>query len=380
MKVILNITPVFIQRSGIGNYISNLVSILKHSGSVDLSYILHGRRISQSETDGSIALKSPAARLKTLIKNCGGDLDLLRSLYFRFKEIRIQSDFNCTDCRDEVYHETHYYPFRINRPTISTVYDLSMLLYPELHQKAKILEFKRLSPRILKYSRRIQVISQAVKDEISRTSNYPLDRIDVVYPVISRDFREISRTQSRQVMRGQGITAKYILYTGTLEPRKNLCNLLHAFEILKRRHRWDGNLVLAGARGWHCEDIFHSVGKLGLTKEVIFTGFLAQSLLPHCYNAAEVFVYPSLYEGFGMPCLEAVRCNVKTVVSDIASLREATSGQSVYFDPHDPEDMAEKLLFSLNQPYRQTPYPENSEFSETSIIRSLLKSYQDAGS
>ncbi|MCK5685544.1 glycosyltransferase family 4 protein [bacterium] len=174
-----------------------------------------------------------------------------------------------------------------------------------------------------------------------------------------------------------GITSKYILHVGTLEPRKNIPNLLRAYEIIKRKHKWDGKLMLIGEKGWDYESIFETARTLKIYKDIIFTDYISISELPFYYCGAEIFTYSSIYEGFGMPCLEAIRCKSKIAVSDIPSLRESTNDQAIYFDPFDPVEMAEKIFKGLNK--NSSSYIENPVFSNESIFNEILLSYKKLG-
>ena len=135
------------------------------------------------------------------------------------------------------------------------------------------------------------------------------------------------------------------MFLGTLEPRKNLVGLIEAYNLLKTESKEDiPQLVLAGGKGWYYESIFETVKKLHLEQDVIFTGYVPEEDSPLLMNGAVAFVFPSLYEGFGMPPLEAMACGTPVIVSDTASLPEVVRDAGVYVDPNSVESMKEGLL------------------------------------
>jgi glycosyltransferase involved in cell wall biosynthesis len=135
-----------------------------------------------------------------------------------------------------------------------------------------------------------------------------------------------------------GLPESYILFVGTLEPRKNITRLLHAYAMSKARAGL--KLVIAGKTGWLYEEVFETVARLNLRERVIFTGFVDDDDLPSIYSMARVFVFPSLYEGFGLPVLEAMACGVPVITSDVSSMVEVAGEAAVLVDPFNVESLA----------------------------------------
>jgi glycosyltransferase involved in cell wall biosynthesis len=151
--------------------------------------------------------------------------------------------------------------------------------------------------------------------------------------------------QFAAVQQRYGLPPQYLLFVGTLEPRKNLTTLLHAYAMLRAEScAADVKLVVAGRTGWLYAEIFDTVKRLGLEKEVIFTGFVDDADLPDLYRGAQVFVYPSLYEGFGLPILEAMASGIPVLTSDLASMPEVAGDAAVLVDPRDPKAIAEGIV------------------------------------
>ena len=233
--------------------------------------------------------------------------------------------------RYELYHELNSVPLGFPAPVVLTILDLSVRLYPETHPGVRVEIFNRYFYNSLKHVRRIITISGAIKKELVEMLGVPTDRIDVIHLAADEHFRPIPPAQVRGYLRQQGLPERYILYLGTLEPRKNLAFLLRAYADLPFRLRSRFPLVLAGFKGWPGDDspyraLEREVEELGLNDRVIFTGFVPEADLPFLYNGAVAFVFPSIYEGFGLPPLEAMQCGVPVIASDVPALAEVIGG------------------------------------------------------
>jgi glycosyltransferase involved in cell wall biosynthesis len=166
--------------------------------------------------------------------------------------------------------------------------------------------------------------------------------VDVVYCGIDAAFRPLTEDQVAAFRSERSLPQRFILFVGTIEPRKNVARLIEAFADLRSAIS-DLRLVIGGAKGWFYEDVFARVEELGLEDEVLFPGYLPASELPLWYNAAELFVYPSLYEGFGLPPLEAMACGTPVVTANTSSLPEVVGDAGLAVDPLDIEGLAEAM-------------------------------------
>jgi glycosyltransferase involved in cell wall biosynthesis len=146
-----------------------------------------------------------------------------------------------------------------------------------------------------------------------------------------------------------GIKSEFLLSVGNLQPRKNLCRLIKAFSLI-RGDIDQMQLVIVGGAKWHVSEIYDLVSRLGLEKNVVFTSYVSDKDLVALYNLARVFVYPSLYEGFGLPILEAMACGTPVICSNTSSMPEVAGDAAVLIDPHNVEQIAETLLFVLLDP------------------------------
>ncbi len=231
-------------------------------------------------------------------------------------------------------------PLITTTPSVVTVYDLSFHRMPNRFQRSRrayLSIFTRLSCR---RARRIIAISEHTKKDIVSVFNVPSDRIDVVYPGCDSLFQRVGEKAVAEFRRQRGLPEKFLLYLGTIEPRKNLSALITAFAKL----RAEGiKLVCAGGRGWMYEDVFQTVEELHLSRDVIFPGFVPREELPLWYSAAHAFVYPSSYEGFGVPVLEAMACGVPTITTNSSSLPEVAGDAAHLVPPDDSDAMAVAL-------------------------------------
>jgi glycosyltransferase involved in cell wall biosynthesis len=268
-------------------------------------------------------------------------------------------------------------------PSVVTVYDLSFLLYPESFKRAKRFYlglFTRLSAR---RARRVIAISKSTKRDVVRLLGVPPGKVEVVYCGIDEVFRPLTEDQVITFRSKRGLPERFILFVGTIEPRKNVTRLIEAFASLQTCQPANLKLVIGGAKGWFYEDVFARVEELGLEGAVIFPGYIPVSELPLWYNAAELFVYPSLYEGFGLPLLEALACGTPVVTANTSSLPEVVGEAGLTVDPFDVEGLAEALRRALGdealcQEMRERGLKRAKGFSWTKTARETVQVYRRA--
>jgi glycosyltransferase involved in cell wall biosynthesis len=196
--------------------------------------------------------------------------------------------------------------------------------------------------------------SENTKDDLVELLGVPRSKVKVIYPGVDERFRPIKDELALNDVRERyELPSRFILSLGTLEPRKNLVRLIEAFSLLSLLSPFPFpfsplSLVIAGGKGWLYEDIFRKVEELGLGERVVFTGFVSDADLPVIYNLAELFVFPSLYEGFGLPVLEAMACGTPVVTSNSSSLPEVVGEAGLMVDPMDVEGLAEAMWRALS--------------------------------
>jgi glycosyltransferase involved in cell wall biosynthesis len=247
-------------------------------------------------------------------------------------------------------------------PSVATIYDLSFLRYPRSFRAWNRLYLSTLTRVSARTASHIIAISKSTAQDVTRFFGVAPDRISVVYCGVEPEYRPLPRDEVERFRRQRGMPDRMILYVGTIEPRKNLARLLEAYRLLLQS--WPDHhgsaardpaprLVIAGARGWLYEDILARIETLGLTRDVMLPGYVPGSELPLWYNAAECFVYPSTFEGFGLPVLEAMACGAPVVTSNSSSLPEVAGDAGCTVSPDNVPELADMLRQVLTDSERR---------------------------
>ncbi len=221
------------------------------------------------------------------------------------------------------------------RKTVAFIHDLTTVLYPEHHIFKNKFLYKHRFKNIRRYADVVLTNSEHTKQDIMKHLGLPGHMIEVTYFGVDDKFKPT---------KGTPIKEPYICYLGTVEPRKNLVNLFKAFKRLKENEAIAHKLVLIGKDGWFYEQIYEQIHKLGLQNDIVRLGFVPDEELPAILSGADLFVYPSFYEGFGLPVLEAMACGTPVVTSDVSSLPEVGGNAVKYCNPNSFEDIAAKMF------------------------------------
>ncbi len=222
-------------------------------------------------------------------------------------------------------------------PLVVTVHDLSFLFFPQNFRslnRSYLGLFTRLSVR---RAQRVVAVSESTKRDLVQYYGLSPAKIDVVHNGVDSAFRPLPADQVAAFRRQAGLPDRFLLFVGTLEPRKNVVRLIEAYARLPKERP---PLVLVGGKGWLYDQIFARVEALNLASQVHFAGYVLAEDLPLWYNAADLFVYPSLYEGFGLPPLEAMACGTAVITSTASSLPEVVGKAGLMVDPADTEALA----------------------------------------
>ena len=234
-------------------------------------------------------------------------------------------------------------------PSVPVIYDFSYLRYPHILKAKSVDYLRRYLPATIARATRIVVISESIKAELMRYFGVAADRIDVVYPAIDlAAFRpDIPWAVREHIRRKHGLGGDFIFSLSTVEPRKNFPRLIQAYALLPAGVRAVYPLVVAGGKGWKNDDVFTTIKRLGLEAQVQFLGYIDEEDRAPLMSEAALFVLPSLYEGFGMPVLEAMACGAPVVTSSRGALAEVGGEAVVDVDPFEPEDIARGMLSVL---------------------------------
>ncbi|MEM8531001.1 MAG: glycosyltransferase family 1 protein [Chloroflexota bacterium] len=229
-------------------------------------------------------------------------------------------------------------------PSILTVHDLSFYVYPEFAAQGMVRYLSDAVPRAVRRADLVLADSQATKNDMVRMMNADPARILVVYPGVTDNFRVLTPEECQPVKQKFQLPEQFLVFVGTLSPRKNVVRLLEAFHRLTQQPQHaDMHLVLVGQLGWLSDDIFTTITRLNLGQHVLWLDNVDDNDLPAVYNLARVSVYPSLYEGFGIPPLEAMACGTPVVTANNSSLPEAVGDAALMVFAEDVEALASSI-------------------------------------
>lgn len=265
---------------------------------------------------------------------------------------------------------------------VVTVHDLIPYIYPETVGKGYLKIFLQEMPRIIEQSDLIITVSEHSKRDIKRIFNVPDDKVAVTYEAPESVYQKIDDQTAKDFVRERfGIDRPYVLYIGGFSPRKNVKGLINAFYEIQDQIPKEYALVLVGKEARDYDDTAMLVDALRLKDRVIFTGFAAVPELPHLYNAADLCVYPSFYEGFGLPPLEAMACGTPVITSNTSSIPEIAGDAALLINPHDMYDLAEKMKQVLNSTAKQKQMQaaglaQASKFTWEKCARETLAAYE----
>jgi glycosyltransferase involved in cell wall biosynthesis len=279
---------------------------------------------------------------------------LVNAPHYSFKEqTRFLSALN--KAKLDLMHFTHFNaPIFYNKPFVVTIHDLTLNYFPgkKMNNPLRRAAYKITLKHAVKKACAIITVSRNTKTDLRLLLKTPSDKIKVIYEGVHEKFKPLNNRQAvRAIKNKYNLDKPYLLYTGVWRGHKNLPALLQAFYILKTKYGFDGYLVITGRKDpLYAPDIMQAITLLQLKKDVIFTGLVKEDELVPLYNGALTYVFPSLYEGFGLPPLEAMRCGVPVVASSSSCIPEVCGkGNAIYFDPYSPDDMAEKIFSVISQ-------------------------------
>ena len=362
MKILLNGLSIVYPISGVGQYTLHLGRGLE--GLLGPGRLFCFGRNSLNDSAERVDPKASFLRdqLRYRLKNDLRKIPGLTPAVHVWRDHRFRSYIR--RIRPSLYHETKYAPFHFEEgPTVLTIYDLSFVRHPEWHPADRVKHFEKYCLKRLPQVDAIITISEFSKNEILGLTAVKPDKIYVTPLGVDQAF-------ARGNERLPGLPKRYILSLGTLEPRKNLALLIRAFTSLPNHLKERYPLVIAGAWGWNNKELNETLHSLQKKERIILAGYIPQEMLPHLYGRASLFVYPSLYEGFGLPVLEAMACGVPVLASNTSSLPEVIGNAGLLVDPENIDDVNQGMTRLL------TDEELRKEFSEKGLKRAAYFSWE----
>lgn len=233
---------------------------------------------------------------------------------------------------------------RTKIPQCLVVHDLAFLHYPSFIHKSHLLFYRKYTPEFLKKAKQVVSVSEFSKNDLIQNYKIQPEKIKIVFNATHPLFQPVSDEVREKVKEDFAEGTEYFIYTGTIHPRKNLVNLLKAFSIFKKKQKSNMKLVIAGRMAWKNNVFKELLNTYKYRKEVVLTGYLSKEQLALLVASAYALVYPSFYEGFGVPPLEALQCGVPAIVSRVSALPEIGGDAYLYIDPESIEDIAGKMM------------------------------------
>lgn len=315
-----------------------------------LKHLIHFQKKASKDLKFTIYLKKPP------LNDLPDETD-----YFRYKLVPcsflwsqvflpielIKNKFS-KDPIDVFFSPAHYAPRYTPAPCVLTIHDVAYVYYPEEYTKKDLYQLSSWTRYSLKKASSIIAVSKTTKKDIVRFYQIPEERINVIYNGFEKEAISVN-SQIQLTDIDINITRPYILYVGTIQPRKNITTLIRAFAVFNETHP-DYKLVITGKKGWLFDKIYNEARNLYLQNKIIFTGFINDKELVTLYKRAFCFVLPSLYEGFGIPVLEAMSFGCPVISSFSSSLPEIGGEASLYFDPDNFTDLINKLTLLASDP------------------------------
>ncbi|MEO0145043.1 MAG: glycosyltransferase family 1 protein, partial [candidate division WOR-3 bacterium] len=340
MKILINTIPLLSPLTGIGKYILYVARELRIIDKKNQYTYYYGYFSNKLKTEERILMKNLIQKSKDLVKKTPLSLPLRKLI-------------NCLTRASFKFFDLYYEPNFIfldkikAKKRVLSVFDFSFHKYPDWHPEERVRFFKNTFWKSIKLADRLIVPSYFIMKEAKEEYGFNEKIMKVVYPGVDFEiFKEYSKESSKGILNKYSIPEQYILFVGSIEPRKNLKNLLIAYQSLPAYLKKEFKLVIVGFSGWKNKEIMEIFNKN--KNNIIYIGYVPDNELAHIYNRAFLFVFPSFYEGFGLPPLEAMACGCPVIVSNKASLPEVCGDSAIYCNPESPESIAEEICKILN--------------------------------
>jgi alpha-1,3-rhamnosyl/mannosyltransferase len=253
--------------------------------------------------------------------------------------------------RPDLYHEPNFLAYNCNLPTIITVHDLSWIKFPEVHPAARVREMNLFFERGIKRASHIITDAEFIRREFIEQYDYPADCVTAIPLGVDKSFTPFCQEETRETLAKLELKhGNYILAVGTLEPRKNLVVAIDAFLLLPKELRQQYPLVIVGSKGWLLSGLEKKIASLIKSGEIKLLGYVHQDELPQVIAGSLTLVFPSIYEGFGLPPLEAMACGVPVIASNNSSIPEVVGDTGILLYSNDTQGFADAMLSLIENP------------------------------
>ena len=340
MKIAIDATGAVGKRTGVGIYIYNLVEQLSKLDK-DNDYLLYLNYFRPGKTNPfknnlrAATNRIPARVQRFLQNNCRLPIEIFTG-------------------KIDLFHGPNYFIPPSKAKRIVTIHDLTFLRYPGTMVAGDAAYYGKYVPKSIEQADHVITISNSTKNGLVEKLGVPEEKITVTHLAAGKEFKPIEdRALIDKVLEKYNLEPEFMLTVCTLEPRKNLITLIKTLDILKKRGKLNQKLVVVGGSGWKNEALFSEINRLNLQEDIILPGYINQADLPYLYNACSVFLFPSFYEGFGIPPLEALSCSAPSICSNTSSIPEVVGDAAILIEPKNAELWAEKIANLLDNPSLQ---------------------------
>jgi O-antigen biosynthesis alpha-1,3-mannosyltransferase len=380
MRIAIDGHPLIPPRAGIGQYTYHLIRALARLEPAHQYIVMYPRLTRTLRTREVPVFAEKCVRVVSEGR--------LRFLVFRARR-KLRRKLGLTPAVErslgpyDVYHATNYvFTHSVKRARrVVTIHDMTLMLFPEWHPRARVSSMASEIARSLEIADHVLADSASTRDDIVKHFSIRPERISVVPLAAAQSFKPLPATEVQQVLSDWGLVPDaYLLFMGTIEPRKNLLRLLQAAELAGNRA---GPLVLAGADGWRSDEVALRIQSLRRAGRLTYLGYVPDEARPALINGARGFVYPSLYEGFGLPVLEAMACGVPVLASNVSSLPEVVGDAGLMVEPGDVDAIAQGMVRlwedeTLRRELSARGLRRAAGFSWEKTARQTLKAYDRA--
>jgi glycosyltransferase involved in cell wall biosynthesis len=349
LKVTFESQPLIGHLTGIGRYVKELTKRLDINKDIQLTYWFN-QLVKNKQLELGLNIEE--------IENTRYPYKVIRRLghpkFLHHLPVDIKG-------KPDIFHAGNFITYNtLKAKNIVTIHDLAFLKYPDVTDDITFKHHTTWLPDSINRADHIIAVSKQTKEDIIGFYKVPDEKITVTYLSADSSLQRASMEEIEATKARYNLPNQYLLYVGTLEPRKNIPYMLEAYSIAKRKYQIPHKLVIVGKKGWKYESIFQTIEKNKLENDIIFTGYVKDEDLPAIYSGASVFLFPSIYEGFGLPVLEAMKCGVPVITTNVSSLPEVAGDAGILIPLDDVGYFADQIFELVNDDDKWKHYSQLS--------------------